>query len=816
MVAAVVLVGGSGAGTTNTRGAVRVDVSTRSAVIHYLRSIHVNPRGVVIQRGAHNYAGPNCPGKRWTCANTLHTVVQVGGPGAKNVFRCKTAHCSVLQISKGALAATNTAKCIKTTGVTQSCSINQSSTSSNNQAIVVEIVNKTSGLTQSASLGATITQRAGSGANTACVFQTTLIDGSTVAKKGVPVNVNLEAHQTISITQDSTSGNNTVGNATTAGGCDSGSALTQSQELKSTATGTAAITQNQNAANGGPNLTLDIKQNQSSGFFGSATGLNNATFTQTNNLTAVANTPAGPVNQTQSSANGGIFAAVNQDSRGKSTAVAIQNETECEDAHASGTTAACHTTQDPPTYSLTQTQFGPLRKAPGDSSQTGNETAGTNSFTVTQHSTQNSDTTNHQKNVVEGGFTTSGNGTVNQTTSVDGQSTSNTQTGQNTNSSINCSGSSCVATPTITSAPPDPSDSSTAVFAFSDSNATATFLCDIDGGGYSSCTSPKTYTGLENGSHTFSVKATDGTVVSNPATYTWTVDAAPPPTFTWDGSQLNAQNVDMKEFGVGGMRGGDGSGTVTVSGLSGPVAKAYLYWNGPTNSSDPAANADVTFAGTPVTGTNIGIDSDNNWGFANSQSYRADVTSLVSGNGSYSLAAFVKAGVDMNGVALVVFTAGDRNVVLWNGNDSNCDFGPSYAATTWDETISGVPYPGSGSASLDFVVGDGQTFTDGTLAVNTTTIASGSIFDGATGAASDSLWDVKSIDLTAALTTGSNDLHLTDTGTNDCLSLVVAAANVPASAPIITGPAVTALRSTSPPASAVAPSAVASGPGTPK
>src|SRR3954453_12979236 len=68
----VVLVSASGAlATTNARTATRtaqtvtnVDVSTRAAVIHYLRSIHVRAKGVVIQRGLRNYAGAHCPGTR--------------------------------------------------------------------------------------------------------------------------------------------------------------------------------------------------------------------------------------------------------------------------------------------------------------------------------------------------------------------------------------------------------------------------------------------------------------------------------------------------------------------------------------------------------------------------------------------------------------------------------------------------------------------------------------------------------------------------------------------------------------------------------
>ena len=117
---------------------------------------------------------------------------------------------------------------------------------------------------------------------------------------------------------------------------------------------------------------------------------------------------------------------------------------------------------------------------------------------------------------------------------------------------------------------------------------------------------------------------------------------------------------------------------------------------------------------------------------------------------------------DINGVALVVFytdatQSDDRNVVLWSGNDSNVAFGADPAG--WDETLTGVPYSG-GSASLDFVVGDGQNFADGALVVNGTTIApAGSVFDGDTGpnysgndaGVTGSLWDVKSFDISSVL-----------------------------------------------------------------
>jgi len=75
-------------------------------------------------------------------------------------------------------------------------------------------------------------------------------------------------------------------------------------------------------------------------------------------------------------------------------------------------------------------------------------------------------------------------------------------------------------------------NSTSASFDFSSNESGSTFQCKLDGGSYASCTSPKGYSGLSEGSHTFSVKATDGAdnTDATPATYTWTVDTTPPET----------------------------------------------------------------------------------------------------------------------------------------------------------------------------------------------------------------------------------------------------------------------------------------------
>jgi uncharacterized repeat protein (TIGR01451 family) len=83
---------------------------------------------------------------------------------------------------------------------------------------------------------------------------------------------------------------------------------------------------------------------------------------------------------------------------------------------------------------------------------------------------------------------------------------------------------------TITSNPPNPSSSADATFEFSsddgDGSGLAFFECRLDGSGWNTCTSPQNYVGLDNGSHTFEVRATDdaGNTDPTPATYAWNIE----------------------------------------------------------------------------------------------------------------------------------------------------------------------------------------------------------------------------------------------------------------------------------------------------
>jgi CSLREA domain-containing protein len=82
---------------------------------------------------------------------------------------------------------------------------------------------------------------------------------------------------------------------------------------------------------------------------------------------------------------------------------------------------------------------------------------------------------------------------------------------------------------TINSGPDVTTISADATFTFSSNEEGSTFECSLDGAAFAACTSPQSYTLLDEGPHTFAVQAIDpaGNPDPTPATFAWTITEAP-------------------------------------------------------------------------------------------------------------------------------------------------------------------------------------------------------------------------------------------------------------------------------------------------
>ncbi|HYM53041.1 MAG TPA: DNRLRE domain-containing protein, partial [Candidatus Dormibacteraeota bacterium] len=79
--------------------------------------------------------------------------------------------------------------------------------------------------------------------------------------------------------------------------------------------------------------------------------------------------------------------------------------------------------------------------------------------------------------------------------------------------------------PTIDSGPSNPTSSTSAIFTFSNTESGVTFECALDGAALATCTSPRNYSGLAAGEHSFAVRARDAAGnLSAAATHAWTIE----------------------------------------------------------------------------------------------------------------------------------------------------------------------------------------------------------------------------------------------------------------------------------------------------
>jgi hypothetical protein len=158
----------------------QADLSTSNGVAAYLRSQGIDPTGFVVQRGARNYAGPNCPGRRWTCTKRKK-VVQLGhgknladcGPGGTLTVSPNAISCVVVQSSTG---GKNDARCSLNGGdatpIVLDCRIEQTNVNGDNIARVKQRSDQDEGADQRATLNTFVKQTNGAGDNRSDVKQT--------------------------------------------------------------------------------------------------------------------------------------------------------------------------------------------------------------------------------------------------------------------------------------------------------------------------------------------------------------------------------------------------------------------------------------------------------------------------------------------------------------------------------------------------------------------------------------------------------------------------------------------------------------------
>ena len=119
--------------------------------------------------------------------------------------------------------------------------------------------------------------------------------------------------------------------------------------------------------------------------------------------------------------------------------------------------------------------------------------------------------------------------------------------------------------PTIDTGPDDPTNATTAAFTFTPAEAGGTLECKLDGGSYEECDErdSHSYTGLGEGSHTFSVRQIDAAGnESDPDTFTWFVDLTAPET-TIDSEPNDPSNDATPTFEFSGTDNHSGPGNLS-------------------------------------------------------------------------------------------------------------------------------------------------------------------------------------------------------------------------------------------------------------
>jgi Bacterial Ig domain len=233
-----------------------------------------------------------------------------------------------------------------------------------------------------------------------------------------------------------------------------------------------------------------------------------------------------------------------------------------------------------------------------------------------------------------------------------------------------------VPAPVLTSTPASPTNQNNASFSFSDTDPSVNFLCQLDGGAFSACSSPAMYSGLGQGSHTFSVVAQDDMGNQSSATsFSWTIDLTPPPAPTITSQPANPTNQTSASFGFSDAEMGvnflcqlDGSAfaaclsPATYSGLAqGSHTFAVAALDGLGNQSSATSYSwtiDTTTQSAPAVTSSVG--------YINSTPLTTHTSTSFNSNGASTLVAFVSSHPLWNGQPVSISGLSDNLGNTWN------------------------------------------------------------------------------------------------------------------------------------------------------
>jgi hypothetical protein len=201
----------------------------------------------------------------------------------------------------------------------------------------------------------------------------------------------------------------------------------------------------------------------------------------------------------------------------------------------------------------------------------------------------------------------------------------------------------------ISTGPTELTVSTSASFTFISDESSSTFECALDGGSFTSCTSPEEYVGLAVGAHNFEVQATDASSNTDPtpAAWSWTITAdsvflSVADTYVNGSRQTSNYGNRTEVISDSSPQATEGLIRFDVTGVTEPVQSATLrvYVTNGTSDGPEIFLAENTWDESTVTWatkpTRLGGATLDAGAIAANSWYEFDVTAVVGGTGTYT------------------------------------------------------------------------------------------------------------------------------------------------------------------------------------